>query len=148
MLETGLRLTLPRFPRAGIFPIYLPRPPLARIDGIRYVTPENQEVIATVGGTLRMTGHVSMLSTDDFWPATRANTPDAVVIDYTSGQKGESNHRPEMLRAIKLLVGHWYRYREDSLEMRLENIPHGVDALTEHMRPGDEFTKPIQDGRD
>lgn len=70
------------------------------------------------------------------WPATLAG-PDTVRIDYLAGY--EPGELPGSLeRAVKLLLGHFYRNREAVVVGTIASaLPLGVDSLLErHQAPG------------
>ena len=137
-LETKYRLTVERFPTTDL-PVYLLRPPLVSVDSITYRDPAGDlQTIEPANYRIADGSRSELYNVDGYWPIAKC-VGDAVQINYTAGA---ATQRPA-LRAIMLLVGHWYMSREDTTEMRLSNIPHGVDVLTEHLRPGDEFRKPI-----
>ena len=138
-MPTKFSLSLQHFPLSTYMAIRLPRPELVSVESIKYIDCQGDEqTLSTddyrVNAAFAM---VSLKSTRDWWPQTFPGVPGAVTIEYTAG-KGE-DQKPEFMQALRLLVGHWFRHREDTLEVPLHNIPHGVDTLTEHMRPGDEF---------
>lgn len=145
-LKTAYRLTLPTFPRRTTTPIYLSRPPLIAVDSIQYRDPEG--TLQTLDPTAYNVGdgEISLVSIVDYWPDTKTHDASAVRINYRSGVdsvKAKATIDARAIQAIKLLVAHWYRYREDSLEMRLEKIPHGVDDIIQDLRPGDEMKPPF-----
>ena len=141
MLPTRYRMTIQQFPVSTYVAIRLPRPSLISVESIKYVDCNGQEQTMDpadyrVGLAF---GQVALTRNLDFWPQVQPGIPDAVTVEYTAG-KGEEQV-PQFMQALRLLVGHWYRHREDTLEVRLEKIPHGVDTLIEQMRPGDEFAE-------
>lgn len=144
ILETKFRLTLQQFPISTYTAIRLPRPELKSVQQIKYVDcdgtdqvmPETDYRVGTAFGQIALNRNLHI------WPQSLPGVPDAVSIDYTAGT-GEAKV-PQFMQALRLLVGHWYRHREDTLELRLEKIPHGVDTLIEQMRPGDEFAEVFQ----
>lgn len=143
LLPTELQMTLPRFPRWARCPVNLPRPPLVSVDSIEYFDCDGR--LQTLDGFRAATQTFSaVFPAAAGWPQTQ-RAKDAVRIKYTAGN-ADAFPRPA-LRAIMLLVGHWFMTREDSTEMRLEKIPHGVDAICLQLRPGDEFRQPIEDGQ-
>ena len=144
ILETRFRMTLQCLPSSTYVAIRLPRPELVSVQQIKYVDCNGADQIMApedyrVGQAF---GQITLTRNLNCWPQTQTGIPDAVEIDYTAG-KGE-DQVPQFMQALRLLVGHWYRHREDTLEVRLEKIPHGVDTLIEQMRPGDEFAQVFQ----
>ena len=142
LLPTQYQITLPCFPSMSRWPIYLPRPPLVSVDSVEYLDTEGQ--LTSLEGFRAATMTFSALFPGHSWPQTM-RVADAVRIKYTAGVEA-SCPRPAM-RAIMLLVGHWFMTREDSTEMRLEKIPHGVDAICLQLRPGDDFQKPVDNNQ-
>lgn len=65
-------------------------------------------------------------------PSDVADRPDAVRIDYEAGYGDESGDVPAPVsHAVKLLVGHWYRNREEVVVSQAtpKELPMGVAAL-------------------
>ena len=125
-----LELTLDDYP-ASIQDI--PRPPLQSVTSIKYYD-ENQ-VEATFSNTKYMVdtssfvGRIALLGSN-LYPTTTLRTINGVVIRYVAGYGNAATDVPEMVKhAIKLLAGHLYEHREDTIERALENIPFGVKAL-------------------
>ncbi len=144
LLTTIWKLTLPCFPISSGSFIYLPRPPLASVSSIDYTDTAGDAQTLAGSGYDVTSGRMSSISVayGESWP-TAINRPGAVQITYTSGTADSGVPRAAM-RAIKLLVAHWYLHREDAGDVK-NNIPHGVNDIIEHLRPGDEFFLPIRD---
>ena len=63
------------------------------------------------------------------WPAAETRQ-DAIKITYRAGYGDTAASVPETVKlAVKMLVAHWYQQREAVSEMRLQDIPVGVEAL-------------------
>ncbi len=125
-----LELTLDRYP-ASIQDI--PRPPLQSVSSIKYY--DEDETEATFDSSRYMVdtssfvGRIALLKNYTY-PTTTLRTINGVVIQFVAGYGSLATDVPEMVRhAIKLLVGHLYENREDTVERTLENIPFGVKAL-------------------
>ena len=141
ILPTQFRLTLQQFPVSTYVAIRLPRPKLLSVDSIKYVDCDGNDRIMDPADYRVGTAfsQIALNRNLNIWPQVQPGIPDAVSVDYTAGKSEEDV--PQFMQALRLLVGHWYRHREDTLEVRLEKIPHGVDTLIEQMRPGDEFAE-------
>lgn len=66
------------------------------------------------------------------WPDVYAQ-PNSVTITYVAGHSTVSSGVPENVKqAVRMVVGHWYRYREAVLTGTIsKEIEMGVDALLE-----------------
>lgn len=65
-------------------------------------------------------------------PGDCARRPDAVRIDYLAGYGSQTEDAPARVRqAVRMLVGHWYRHREDVVIAAgaPKEMPKAVDAL-------------------
>lgn len=63
------------------------------------------------------------------WPSTD-DRPNAVTITYIAGYGGTSAAIPDDIKqAIYLIVGEWYRNRENSSEVAYKDIPFAAHAL-------------------
>ena len=110
--------------------IELPMPPLQSVASVTYVDGDgavqtlSTDVYAVETATL--VGLIS-LKYDQVWPETRSE-PHAVRIAFTAGY-GAASAVPEPLKsAMKLLIGHWYVNRDQSIEA-LRGAGFAVDAL-------------------
>ena len=119
--------------------IRLPRPPLQSVSSITYL--DVTGVQQTLDPSLYLVdvasdpGRVTP-SFEQLWPFTRAQIS-AVSIHFTAGY-GTSSQVPKIaLRAMRLLIGHWYLYRELVTAGAPQPIPAGVDALIALMWNGD-----------
>lgn len=143
LAQTAYTLKLDRFPvGSGRYrstePVYLPKPELVSVDEVRY-TDENGDT-QTLDTVQVSTGLRSVIvpDYDTCWPATR-RISNAVEIDYTSGHASATAIPRRARRAILLLIGDWFRNREDAGDRKQHTIPNGVQALIEQLRPGDDF---------
>ena len=145
LLATTYRLTLPRFPRSALYPIYLPRPPLVSVSSVQYVdTAGTSQAFDFATNCDVIAGQLSVVQCKpgQSWPVPLCPREDAVQITFIAGNATPAR---AAVRAIMLLVGHWYLNREETHEKRLSNIPNGVESLIQQIRPGDEFRFPIMD---
>lgn len=125
--ESVWELRLDCFPCGSIT---LPLPPLVSVDSVKYVDVDGIEQTYTdaryfgIGAAIR---HGSVLyAHNGEWPDTRDDEPEAVRITFTAGY----SETPKPIKhAILLMVGDWYRNREDAAEIKLAEMPRGVDAL-------------------
>ena len=97
---------------------------MAYVDADGAVQTLSTDVYAVETATL--VGLIS-LKYDQVWPETRSESY-AVRIAFTAGY-GAASTVPEPLKwAIKLLIGHWYAHRDQSMEVP-RNMAFAVDAL-------------------
>lgn len=125
--ETVWELRLDCFPSGSI---KIPLPPLVSVDEIEYVKTDG--TTATIAdfrefGVESANGQGFVLHAyDGEWPDTRDDEPEAVRITFTAGY---SEVPKPIKHAILLLVGGWYENRENAAEIKLNEMPRGVDAL-------------------
>ncbi len=115
------------------FPAYqlqLPKPPLISIEAIEYVDVD--------GVTQSLAGYRSfgvndtnqcgyaLPAYDGEWPGTRDNDPEAVRVTFKAGY---ATAPTPIKHAVLLMVSDWFENREDSSEIKLEQIPHSAEAL-------------------
>lgn len=113
--------------------IELRKRPIVSIDSVKYL--DSNGVLQTLSPTLYQVDTKSfvprvMPAYGQCWPTGRLDL-NAVQIDCTFGY-GPAAKVPDSIKwAIRLLVGHWYENREESINetFRLGNIPMGVNAL-------------------
>lgn len=77
---------------------------------------------------------------NESWPGVATGVVNAVRIRYLAGytlpgDSPDANQIPgAVLRAIKLVLGHFYENREDSTPIKLETIPLAAQSLLRHYR--------------
>lgn len=115
-----------------VFPpgeIRLPLPPLQEVTEVAYTKDDGtagtvvdfrEFGVGSVGGQ----GFV-LPAYGERWPTTR-NEPEAVRVKFTAGYEALP---AQVGHAVKLLIGAWYEHREDASEIKLADMPRGVDAL-------------------
>lgn len=120
-----------RFDERGRQTILLPKPPLQRVSAIQYSDPTS--VLRTVDPSsyivdaTQRPGRI-VLRPGYSWPATD-NSAGCVQITYTAGY-GDATAAPSILKqAILLLAGSWYEFREDTIALRINSIPIGVQNI-------------------
>lgn len=129
--EQSWELSLDCFPAGEI---RLPLPPLQEVTEVAYTdvdgvgqtyTGFREFGIGSVGGQ----GFI-LPAYGQRWPTARRE-PEAVRIKFTAGYEAVP---PSVAHAIKLLIGTWYEGREDASELKLNEMPKGVDALLTPLR--------------
>lgn len=123
------------FPDGDDDTIWLPKPPVSSITSIKYVDTAGttQTWAASKYLTDLPSGPTARRAriTPDYtitYPSTRA-IMDAVTIRFVCGYGAASTVPDAIKAALKLLVGHWYAYRETALVDSLTPIPNGAEAL-------------------
>jgi uncharacterized phiE125 gp8 family phage protein len=62
------------------------------------------------------------------WPSTQSR-PDAIRLTYTAGYGAAADVPGTIKQALMLLVGHWYETRRAASEVKMYDLPMGVDSL-------------------
>lgn len=125
--------------------IPIPLPPLQSITSLKYHDTDGVEQtwdaanyhVSTDGSEC---GRI-VLAPGASWPAAQCRA-EAVVIRFVAGYGATAAAVPAPIRrAIKLLVGHWFTFREEAIAGTIiASIPTGVERILTMYRPGDEFT--------
>lgn len=124
-----------RFPHWFEFP----RPPLQAVesDGIKYIDNNGDEqtfdAAKYIVDTFRTIGRV-VLKSGESWPSVDDEI-NVVRVQFVAGYGDDPNDVPEDIReAIKLILGHFYENREDSIVgTSVTSIPQGaLDLLGGH----------------
>jgi uncharacterized phiE125 gp8 family phage protein len=76
---------------------------------------------------LGVTGRI-VLAANSYWPVTKyaINT---VRIRFVAGYGGPEAVPAPLKHAIKMMVGHWFEYREPVTSDAVNSLPMAVDAL-------------------
>ena len=110
--------------------------PLISIGGISYL--DSEATLLSLDPSLfaiddfQEPGWVMPSATND-WPETYAAV-NAVKISYIAGNDAEHPIIGDCLRAIKLVMGHFFENREDTSPLKLERIPLAATNLLEPHR--------------
>jgi uncharacterized phiE125 gp8 family phage protein len=110
--------------------IRIPLPPLVSIDEIEYVDIDGATQTYTgfreygVGAANGM-GSV-LYEYDDEWPDTLDDEPEVVRVTFTAGYTAVP---APIKHAALLLIGDWYKNRENTSEIKMTDMPRAVDAL-------------------
>lgn len=145
-----LELTLDGFPcaaptyfhRHSAFPhdIVLPMGPVTSIESVQYLDAGSLTTLDPTQYAVSTSDPARLyLYTGFSWP-TIQYVPGAVSVRYQAGydligDSPEINPLPSsILSAMKLVLGHLYENREQSTDLKLDEIPMGVYALLERYR--------------
>jgi uncharacterized phiE125 gp8 family phage protein len=112
--------------------IRIPLPPLQSVTYIKYYGTDNAE--ATVAATDYTVDTYSepgrvFLRDGKNWPSTSLRPYQGVLIEFVAGYGAACDVPQAVKQAMLLLIGHWYRQRENSTDKPLSIIPNGVKAL-------------------
>lgn len=110
------QLWLDNWPEGG--EIRIPKPPLQSVSSIKYYGADGAEYVMPSADYLVDTksepGRV-VLGYGKSWPSITLRPVGAIVIEFVAGYGTASSVPEKVKQAIKLLVGHWYAYRETVL---------------------------------
>lgn len=129
LVEATWLLRLDRFPPREIS---VPLPPLSSVTSVAYVD-ENGDA-QTWDAALYQSdldsepGRIKPIEGGSF-PSTQANTYATVTVTFVAGYGGLSDVPERFKHAIKLMVGHWFEFREPVVDGRVMKVPISVDAL-------------------
>lgn len=129
-----LELALDEFPADEI---ELQRVPVTSITSVTYV--DTDGATQTLSNTLYTLDNYSepswlLPAVDTEWPET-GEVVNTVKIRYVVGYSArtdadQANPLPKSFKqAMLLLIGHWYKTREDSSSVKLESVPMGAESL-------------------
>lgn len=119
--------------RLDCFPagkIDIPLPPLISVDEVEYVdtdgVAQTYAAYRTFGVGQANAGGFILYAYNGEWPDTRDDEPEAVRVTFTAGYAAVP---PAIKHAALLMVGDWYRNREDATEIKLSKMPRAADDL-------------------
>jgi uncharacterized phiE125 gp8 family phage protein len=70
-----------------------------------------------------------VLDYNEDWPSNTLAANNPIRIEFSCGYAGSTSVPDTIKAAMKLMVGHWYENREDSMITSIQPIPLGVKAL-------------------
>lgn len=117
-------------------PILLPLRPVQSIDEITYVDANDAEQTLSTDVYSLVANHKDgprvVLKSGQSWPTT-ATRDDAVSVTFVAGHAAAAIPR-RVQQAIRLIVGDWFRSRENGQEVDLKEMPMGVRELIANVR--------------
>ena len=125
VLPTAFRQYLPALCR----PVELLRGPVTAVELVEYVDADgvDQELegweldAATIPAVVYLP--------DGDYPAVSATRRRPAWVDFTAGWADAAAVPKAVATAIKLMAGHWYRFREAYTEVPLKDLPSGFQAI-------------------
>ena len=143
--EQTITYYLDKFPSTRV-PIELPRSNLIEVESVTYTDPDGATITVATSvygvDTASVPGRI-YLKQDQEWPWDSTAIQDqAVQITYVAGYRAESTgtstYPGAILRAMKLLIGHWNENHEGSIVgVSVAELPLGVAAaLDKHKAYG------------
>lgn len=119
--------------------LLLPRGPVDSVDWVRYLDSDEQEqTLATSVWYLDDNPWQAMigLKKNQVWPEVYRRD-DAVRIRFSGGFRSPNPMPQQLLQAMKLMIGHWYRNRENAVVGTIiTDIPLGAQVLMMMHRRG------------
>ena len=113
--------------------IDVPLPPVSTVSSVTYTGSDDTEYTLTAGTySVDKFSYPARITLDysEQWPSTTLQTSNAVKVRFNAGYGATVGSVPEHYRhAIKLLTGHYYEHRESVTNMRLSEIPEGIEDL-------------------
>ena len=95
------------------------------IDGVTQTVSSGDYLVDTDSEPGRI-----VLKTGKSWPSVQLKEIAGVRIRYVAGWTAAANVLPNITHAVRLLVGHWFENREQTMTgVNITDIPMGVDDL-------------------
>lgn len=112
--------------------IVVPLPPLASVTSVAY-TDENGDAQTWSSALYQVDtdsepGRIKPIEGETF-PSTQSDTYATVTVTFVAGYGGVSTVPERFKHAIKLMVGHWFEFREPVIDGRVMKVPMSVAAL-------------------
>jgi uncharacterized phiE125 gp8 family phage protein len=112
------------------------RVPVLSVDSVKYVTGGVETVMSsskyTVAGDYDGIGEIRrariVLNQNEAWPTTD-DVPAAVRVYYSAGYGEAADVPASLLQAVRWLAGHVYEHREAVTDLRLAELPLGLQAV-------------------
>lgn len=108
------------------------KPPLKTLTTVKYTATDG--TLTTVADTVYEAGEVNglgivRLKYNQDWPTDVRQHPDSVVVRFDAGYGTAASVPWQIKQAIKLLVSHWWEYREPIVGTIVAKVPTSVDSL-------------------
>lgn len=117
--------------------IRLPMPPLVSVTHVKYYDEANTLQTFALSNYEVATGTPGRvaLKEEASWP-TLERRPDAVQIRFVAGYGAAAAVPAAIKQAMLLLIGHWYKHREQVITGTIAELPMAVEALLDCERWG------------
>lgn len=115
--------------------IELPYSPLQTVGSTGIVYTNSTSGSTTFGSTAWSADTVSepgriVLDNDEDWPTDILHQNNPIAIDFDCGYSATSSIPQSIIHACKLMIGHWFEQREDTLTgQELKQVPFASRAL-------------------
>lgn len=119
--------------------IRLPKPPLISVDMVQYIDTngvlqtlqQNNDTITQGGWQYSNKREPGVVAPQRFtvWPITDPQSYDAVQVTYTCGYANAAAVPQRAKQAIRMIMGHLYEHREDTIEQALSKVSPGALAF-------------------
>ncbi|MBL4869163.1 MAG: phage head-tail connector protein [Pseudomonadales bacterium] len=111
--------------------VMLPKPGLISVDSISYV--DADRIVQVLDSSVYQVDAVSLPGRirpafDQQWPTTRKQM-NAVTIRFTCGYGSRLQVPRGIKKAMVLLIGHYFKNREETTDKKQYTLPNGVSAL-------------------
>lgn len=125
LLPTGFRQWLPRL--AGR--VELLRADVTEVTAVKYYDP-SEILTDLVGWQLDASGTPAVVYVPGCsYPAVSATRPRPAYVEFTAGYASPAAVPAVIRTAVKLMAGHWYRFREAFTEVPLRELPVGFQTV-------------------
>jgi uncharacterized phiE125 gp8 family phage protein len=131
LVTTTWRQRLDCWPACGVIELY--RPPLASVTSVKYYNDAGTEVTWSSANytvdTTSMPGRI-LRGYGVTWPTLRyEGVASPITIEYVAGRATVAEVPAVVKHALKLLVGHWFKQREEVSATSVNQVPVAVESL-------------------
>jgi uncharacterized phiE125 gp8 family phage protein len=126
VMPTTFRQWLPSFSEE----VVLFRSPVISVTHVKYYDADD-DLVVVEDWSLDASGTPPRLYLPDAeWPSTTSSKrPRPAYVDFVAGFSNANSVPPIVKTAIKLMAGHWYRFREAYTETPLKELPTGFASV-------------------
>jgi len=113
----------------GAAPLRLPIGPVISVEGVGYLDSAGTVQALVAVTDWRLASNALVPVAGGIWPATLCG-PGAITVSFTAGYADALAEAPALVAAVKMLLGHLYKFREAVISgVSISEVPFGVTAL-------------------
>lgn len=112
--------------------IWLPRPPMTSVTGVYYYDENGTEQTLSSGAYIADTASAPGMVTlkpNYSWPALESSRALPIRVRYVVGYADAASVPSSIIAGMLLLIGHWYRNREEVTTGAMSKLPMGAEQL-------------------
>lgn len=111
--------------------VKLLRGPVTSVEDVSYFDADDDQVELEGWGLDASSLPALLYLPGASWPALSTKRPRPAFVEFVAGWTNAAAVPPLVKTSIKLMAGHWYRFRENYTEVPLKELPSGFQVVVD-----------------